>query len=867
MNKIITLLLFVFLLPIFESQAAERKKKSKQDTVKVESEYDKLFNAPGCETKKGMITLHKKDGKVYFEMPLELMEKEMLLGSTVEEISDNNEALVGQKPHDPLHIYFTKIDSAVQMRYVYNVSIAGTQDKNIQRAIDQSNIGAIVANFPIKCWNNEKTAVVFDVTDFFVSDRYEIDPFDPYSASTYYGWMLRITNFKKERSFIGDIKAFEDNVSISSHLSFGVTMRALGMFEYQTDKPFTALVKRSLILLPEKPMRPRMADPRIGIFFTGKMKYTAADNRVNVDYYAHRWRLEPKDVAAYKRGELVEPVKPIIFYVDPNFPEMWAKYIYMGIEDWNLAFEKIGFKNAVQARPFPTDDPEFDPDNIKYSCVRYAPILMENAMGPSWVDPRTGEILSASVYLYHNMVSLVYNWRVLQTGAVDPRVRGIGLPEEVLGESIRYVVRHEIGHCCGLMHNMGASSAFPTDSLRSATFTQKYGTTPSIMDYARFNYVAQPGDYEKGVCLTPPILGVYDYYAIRWNYQPIFEAKTSEEEVPILDKWISEKANDPMYHYGKQQFLYPAYDPSSLAEDLGDDAIKASTYGIKNLKYVMENFNSWVNEDDKDYAFRNVFYFNIYAQFQQYITNVRPLIGGIYLNEKYVGDPLPVYQAVSKAKQKEALQFMLSTLSDMDWLDNEEFMKILPIMGSPAGMLRKSYLYSLINGADDLALCCSKSEDPYTQEEYLQDVYDYVFAPTLKRQSLSDWQREAQMTWLKTLIDGSEIASKGKSQLPMAINASQPITYGESLKQEMFNFFAHAPEEFKLQMMRQQAPIMGMGFQERIRAEFPSIAPLYYEFLLKTEQLLKRAQNTGNANTQAHYKFLLRMIRDAMKVK
>ena len=866
MNKILMLLLLAFLLPIGETQAAARKKKGKQDTVKVETEYDKLFNTPGCETKRGMITLHKKDGKVYFEMPLDLIGKEMLLGSTVEEISDNNEALVGQKPHDPLHIYFTKIDSAVQMRYVYNVSIAGEKDMRIQQAIEQSNIGAIVENFPIKCWNNEKTAVVFDVTDFFVSDRYEIDPFDPYSASTYYGWMLRITKFQKERSFIGDIKAFDDNISVTSHLSFGVTMRALGMFEYQTDKPFTALMKRSLVLLPEKPMRPRMADPRIGIFFTGKMKFTETDNRMNVIYYAHRWRLEPKDIAAYKRGELVEPVKPIIFYVDPNFPEMWSKYIYMGIEDWNLAFEKIGFKNAVQARPFPTDDPEFDPDNIKYSCVRYAPILVENAMGPSWVDPRTGEILSASVYLYHNIVSLIYNWRVLQTGAVDPRVRGIKLPEEILGETIRYVVRHEIGHCCGLMHNMGASNAFPTDSLRSVTFTQKYGITPSIMDYARFNYVAQPGDYEKGVSLTPPVLGPYDYYAIRWNYQPIFEAKNSEEEVPILDKWISEKANDPIYRYGKQQFLYPAYDPRSLAEDLGDDAIKASTNGIKNLKYIMSNINNWVDADDKDYAFRNVFYFNILVQYQQYITNVQPLIGGIYLNEKYVGDPLPVYQAVPKNKQKAAVQFMLSALSDMDWLDNEDFMKNLPIIGSPADTWRKTYLYSLISGASNLALCCSKSDDPYTQEEYLQDIYDYLFAPTIKGQSLLDWQRDAQTTWLRSIIDKSEVARKGQKQGMAAIEVSQPISFGESVKQEIYNFFAHAPEEFKIQM-RGQLPVMGIGFQKRIKADFPSIAPIYYEFLLKTEKQLKRSQNLGDANTQAHYKYLLRIIRDAMKVE
>lgn len=865
MNRIMILLMFCFLLPTWGVEAAERKKKDKQDSVKVETEYDKLFKGPGCETAEGMITLHKKDGRVYFEMPLRLMGKEMLLGSTVEEISDNNEALVGQKPHTPLHIYFTKIDSAVQMRYVYNVSIS--KDKNIQRAIETSNIGAILENFPVKCMNNEKDAVVFDVTDFLVSDREEIDPFDPNSASTYFGWMLRISKFKKERSFIGDIKAFEDNISVTSHLSYGVTMRALGMFEYQTDKPFTALVKRSLMLLPEKPMRPRIADPRVGLFFSGKMDFTTEENRMDVVYYAHRWRLEPKDTLAYERGELVEPIKPIVFYVDPNFPEKWTKYIYMGIEDWNLAFEKIGFKNAVQARPFPTDDPEFDPDNIKYSCVRYAPLPVENAMGPSWVDPRTGEILNASVFIYHNAASLVYNWRVLQTGAVDPRVRGIKLPEDVLGESIRYVVRHEIGHCCGLMHNMGASSAFPTDSLRSVTFTQKYGTTPSIMDYARYNYVAQPGDYEKGVSLTPPILGPYDYHAIRWAYQPILEVQTAEEEVPILDQWVSEKIKDPMYRYGKQQFTWPQYDPRALAEDLGDDAMKASANGIKNLKYVMENINDWVDADDKDYSFRSAIYYSILMQYRQYISNVQPIIGGIYLNEKYVGDPFPVYQSVPKEKQKEAVQFILSAMGDVEWLDNEDFLKNLPIVGSPASTWRKTFLSSLITSAPDLALCCSKSEDPYTQEEFLTDIYAYVFGPTMKGASLLDWQREAQITWVNTIIESSEINAKDRAgNNGFAIAGTQELSYTKLVEREWQEFLLHAPDVVKAQYA-QQAPIQGIGFQNRVRAEFPSIAPIYYEFLLKTQKQLQRSRHTGDANTQAHYVYLLKVIQDAMKIE
>ena len=867
MNKIITLLLVVcFLLPAFSIQAVARKKKeNKTEKKQPETAYDKLLKSKNCKTDKGIITLHKVDGKVYFEFPLSLMGKEMLLGSTVEEISDNTEAIVGQKPHQPLHIYFTQIDSAVQMRYVYNNSITNPEDKNIQNAIEKGNIGAILKNFPIKCWNNERSAIVIDMTDFLVSDMYELDPFDPYSASTYYGWMQRITNFKANRSFIGDIYAFDDNISITSHLSFGVTMRALGMFEYQTDKPFTAIVRRSFILLPDEPMRPRHSDPRIGIFYTPKMKFTNNDNGMEVVYYARRWRVEPKDMEAYKRGELVEVKKPIVFYIDPNFPALWMKYIRMGIEDWNLAFEKIGLKNVVITKLFPTDNPEFNPNDMKYTCVRYAPIPVENAMGPSWIDPRTGEILNASVYIYHNIVSLLYNWRMLQTAAADPRVRGIKLPEDIMGDAIRYVARHEVGHCFGLMHNMAASNAFPTDSLRSAKFTQKYGTTPSIMDYARFNYVAQPGDLEKGVKLTPPVLGQYDYYAIRWTYKPIPEARTAEEEVPVLDKWIGEKAGDPIYRYGKQQIM-ARYDPSALEEDLGDDAIKSANYGIKNLKYIMQNLNSWVDKEDVDYRFRTQTYYSLLNQYRTYTKHVSAIIGGIYLNEKYEGDPRPVFKSVTKADQKKALQFLLKTQEDMEWLDHKEIMKNIPIVGNPGILFQRNMIDNLIKGASNLALCISKSADPYTEKEYLQDIYDYVWKSTRKGVNLIEREKEAQITFVNSLIKESGIntADKGKKGSTGINGIQQNPTLDQWLDQKMFQYYGYVQTE-KVSAIDSKLPVQGMGYQRRIKATFPSIAPIYYDFLLKTKAQLEQAQNTGDPQTRTHYAYLLNIIQKAMK--
>jgi hypothetical protein len=345
--------------------------------------------------------------------------------------------------------------------------------------------------------------------------------------------------------------------------------------------------------------------------------------------------VEPKDVEAYKRGELVEPVKPIVFYLDTNLPEAWKPYAREGIEQWNDAFEKIGFKNVVQVRDFPTkeEDPEFDPDNLKYSCIRYAPIAFQNAMGPSWDDPRTGEIITASVMVYHDIVKLLNRWRFLQTAAADPNVRTMNIPDSIMGSAMRYVLSHEVGHCLGFMHNMCSSSAIPVDSLRSPSFTQKYGTTYSIMDYARFNHVAQPGDYERGVQMMPPRMGLYDEYAVKWLYTYLPDAKTPEEEQPWLDNLVRSHAGDPIYRYGKQQ-IFNTLDPTSLSEDLGDDHVRASEYGIKNLKYIMKHLNEWYGEDDNDLTARETMYKYLLNQYLTYINHVYNVKGGMIMNER-----------------------------------------------------------------------------------------------------------------------------------------------------------------------------------------------------------------------------------------
>lgn len=445
------IVLLLFTCGVQDGFAREKKKGVKE--VEKETPYQKLFKGKTCETVKGLLTIHKMDGKVYFEIPRSLLEKDMLLGSTISETTNNLFGSVGEKPTDPLCVQFTQTDTVISLRQVNHGYT--TELVNVAQRIRESMKPAVMYNSGILAYNPDSTAVVVEMTEFFLRDDEQLTPFSAYAPATWGGrWIVK--EFKKDNSQLGRIKAFEDNVSVQSSLSYEVNLRD-GRYYYIYKLPFTSLMTRSFILLPEEPMRPRMADPRIGIFYQGVSDFRNGDSGLKNIYYAQRWRLEPSDETAFRMGQLVEPKKPIVFYVDNAFPESWKKYIKAGVEEWKDAFERIGFKNAIVAKDFPVNDPEFDPDNVKFSCVRYSPSQVANAMGPSWTDPRTGEILNASVYLYHNLIQLVHDWRFLQTSPADPDARKVILDEDVLGDCIRYVVSHEVGHCLALMHNMSGS--------------------------------------------------------------------------------------------------------------------------------------------------------------------------------------------------------------------------------------------------------------------------------------------------------------------------------------------------------------------------------------------------------------------------
>lgn len=735
--------------------SASKKAESSAEKPK-ESDYDKLFKEKHTVAD-GMFRLHDVKGKLYFEIPDSLFGREMLLGSTISEVSDNAAATTGSKSDYPLQVVFTRNDRSVQLRTVNceNITDETGASRALAEAVKRNTADPILRNYKIEAWNRDSTAVVVNVTDLFVADVEEMSPFSKYGLYT--AFELKKT-FQKERSMLGEIKAFSDNVVVRSTLSYIFTLTR-GRTTLVKDQPLTAVMTRSLVLLPREPYRPRITDSRMSVFPTGKVLFSEREQRAKVIYYAHRWRLEPSDMDAWKRGERVAPKKQIVFYVDDGFPEMWKKHIFEAVDQWNEPFGRIGFKNAIAAKPYPKDDPEFDPDNLKYSCIRYVPAAVANAMGPSWVDPRSGEIINASVLMYNDVVKLAANWRFVQTAQVDERVRGKELPDDVFQESLEYILAHEVGHCLGLMHNMAASSAFPVDSLRSASFTQQHGTTPSIMDYARFNYVAQPGD--KGVKLTPPDLGPYDDYVIKYAYTPLPDKKDMFDEEKTIRGWIDEKVGDPIYRYGRQQVI-ARYDPTAIEEDLGDDHIKAGDYGIGNLKYVLSHMEEWItDEEDPDLKIRTELYEAAAGQFARYVNAVMLNVGGIYLtdvNSNTAGGPQAV--SVPKELQRASLKWVLAQMKDSAWLEQPALTEKLPLHVDLSFILRFNFCRTFFTYYKNVTLSSHIADDPYTPQEYMDDLYNIVFESTIKGGPVSPSERLIQRMFVDAAADVASSEAK-----------------------------------------------------------------------------------------------------------
>ncbi len=746
----LSMLIGAILLPgVVHAQEAKAKSREKTENgkQKKEKKYEDIITAEAV-TDSGLIIVHKVAQKYYWELPQSLLEKEILVVSRISgHVKGLNFGGAGMKSRPQQVIRFQLHDGKVILRSVSYTAVADP-DKPIYQSVRNNNFEPVIMTFDVVCYNADSSAIVFDPTKLFTTNVPMLGALNE-STSKRFG----IKGLDSKRSFISWMHAYPQNLEIRHVLTYRAGEK---LPANRTTATLSVEMNQSFILLPETPMQPRLYDSRVGYFSIEQFDYGLDEQKAAKRRYITRWRLVPKDIEAYRRGELVEPVKPIVYYIDPATPEEWRPYIKQGVEDWQKAFERAGFKNAIIAKdpPSPEEDPEWSPEDVRYSVIRYVATDIQNAMGPHVHDPRTGEILESDIIWYHNVMNLLRNWFFIQTAAVNPQARKVKFSKELMGQLIRFVAAHEVGHTLGLPHNMGASPAYPVDSLRAPGFVQRMGVAPSIMDYARFNYVAQPEDQGAGLM---PKIGPYDEWAIMYGYTYFPDVEDVEEEKAQLHQMILARADDPIYRYGQQQRL--VVDPSAQTEDLGDDAVYASELGIANLKRIRAHLIEWTAEPGKDYANLKELYRNLIFQFRRYIGHVANNVGGVYEYDKTTDQPGAVYMHVPREKQRRAVQFINEqVLRTPKWLIDPEIQARIGAVGT-MDQIKGLQLYALgtLFRTDRLKRMMENEAlngtQAYTLHELFDDTHRAIFAELSEGHPLDGFARNLQRAYVQQMAE------------------------------------------------------------------------------------------------------------------
>lgn len=837
-RKIIYFSLLSLLLLFTVQDACAHKKKEKSAKTEIKGYENHLKDCVASDST-GLMIMHRTKDKVLVEFPVRLLEKEMLLASSIINISDNGEGVVGQFTSPEVMFRFVRNGKKLEARMMTNQPLMReeTGKEGVASSLLKSASGGVYKSFKIEAFAKDSSSVLVNLAPLFLEHSDYSNPFSSYAPNSMYGMVTRKFRCDTSRSFLKDIHSYPDNISVTCVLGYDVDYTAFGTITMQRNVPVTVTAARMLVLLPETPMDIRYANQKVNTAFLVRKQYVDEMSPLKSTHLVKRWRLEPSDKAAFKRGEKVEPKKPIVFYIDTLMPDSWKPYIKEGVEEWNKSFEKIGYLNAVQAKEWPKGT-DFSSSNIRHSSICYAPDWMYMAQTSMHTDPRTGEILNASVYIHHNFLSLLYSGRCTQTMASDPTARTLTLSEKQMGELLKVGIAQQVGRCLGLTDNMGASYHYPVDSLRSAEFTRQHGLTASVMDNIMCNYIAQPEDVEKGAVLVQPGIGPYDYFPIRYLYAPVVADKP-EKELVTLNKWVEDAYTAHEYHYGPRQEFYALYDPTALYWDLGDDPFKAADYQIQNLKISIANFMKWYAKEDYDISRRAELYASLIKLFTNRAMELSFWIGGLYLDEGKEGISFPV----SKEMQQKALNYLVKMSMDLDWLTNAEVKSSLELQDLIVDKTRKYIFQLLFDRIRYVALCSEKSDGEYSVKNYMDDIHSIVWKGVLQNRVLTNTEMLYQNAFIDYLVKNISKNMGGGT----AKNAGrQQALRGDSFKMDIFN--------------EANSFVMGWQAQDIVPVNSHQDASVYWDMLLKIRNLLSSRISSASPDMKEYYGFLIYKI-------
>ena len=813
---------------------------------KEEDKYTKFFKDKKVETARGkFVTLHKIDGNVYLELPTKYLGKELMMGAKITSTTDPDYLAVGSMNSAPIVFRFEKQDSVIVMKAPNSIVYRRDASPELQKALELNYRDQSVESFTPEVYKADSSAVVLKINSLVT----ESSPFFEIVPSQQ--GPFKITSSRNSNlTFVRGLKSFDSNASVRVEMNFSVNASLMGVLTVAKDMPLTAEVTYTILPVEASNAIPRFADARVGYQTTRKVSFPDYLDQSEPVYLAHRWQLVPKDKKAYAKGQLTEPEKKIVFYLDSAFPASWQRPIREGVLRWNKAFEAAGFRNAIEVRDFPKNDKQFDPDNLEYSCIRYIPNSQETIASSNWTDPRTGEIFSGNLTIYNNVEALLHKQRFIGTAAVDPQVRSSRLPQALFEESLSQLVTQEMGSVLGLLRNYAASASYTTDQLRSAKFTKESGLAPSILDGVTYNYLAQPSD--KGVRLINDQLGVYDLFAIDWGYR-YFDLKgdPAAEAKELLSR-VDKRAREPYLRYAPEQRY--AVDPTVRTEDLGNDPIKTAELTMKNLAFIQSNLSKWIT-NDPDSRKKKSLYLAIVQGYYLQLKNAMSLVGGVVCQESRLSTSLPRYQVVPKAKQREAFQWLLRQAKDFQGKADRNFERKGFIDVSYYDQLLEFLVKDIYDLRSRIIIASQVDSKTYSLGEYFDDLYQATFASTIAGKSPNHMERLMQIAFIDKSIAGTVNPRNATPGMPYSfagapasvggklISLASTTDYSDALKSDRVNYGGGDPSASIYPM----ANVPALDTSEQYM----------YAALLKVRPLLEqRAASTTDRTLKAHYQTL-----------